>query len=104
MSRTQLLLDDWQLEALRALGERTGESISALVRAAVSAYLGGAKPAGPRRQRLDDIAGVIEDPAARGRDHDATLYPPVAEPVVAARESAVGYAPPRRRRSPRPAR
>lgn len=72
MHRTQLNLDDWQYEALRARGEREDRSVSDLVREAVAQYLVGDEVE-PRR-RLSDIKGLGNDPEASGADHDRWLY------------------------------
>ena len=72
MHRTQLLLEQWQHEALKTLAERQGRSLSALVREILTAHLEGS----PRRakRRLEQIEGVAEGPADLGRDHDRYLY------------------------------
>jgi len=71
MHRTQILLEEWQYEALRARAEREGRSISELVRAALEEMLA---PEAPSRRRLEEIEGIGEDAAACGRDHDRFLY------------------------------
>lgn len=71
MHRTQLILEDWQYQALRARAEREGRSISAIVRDILRGAL--AQPAGDR-SKLGEIAGVGEDSMAYGRDHDRFLY------------------------------
>jgi plasmid stability protein len=68
MHRTQLILDDWQHEALRARAEREGKTVSALVREILAHYL---KPRA--RRGLERIEGVAEGPADLGRDHDRYL-------------------------------
>lgn len=72
--RTQISLEGWQYESLKARSEREERSLSDLVREAVSAYLAerSAPPAG--RGRLDRIRGIGSDPEAAGRDHDRLLY------------------------------
>ena len=72
MHRTQLLLEDWQYEALRGRAEREGRSLSALVRDILGASLTASSPA--VRKGLDAIAGIGEDAAAHGEDHDRHLY------------------------------
>ena len=72
MRRTQIMLDPWQVEALRSRADREGKSVSALVRQAVSLFLG-------RRGRkagasLERIEGVADRPGRYGRDHDKALY------------------------------
>lgn len=70
MHRTQILLEEWQYQALRARAEREGRSLSDLVRE----ILGGALSDRARSRGLADIEGVGEDPGAYGRDHDSLLY------------------------------
>ena len=72
MHRTQLLLEDWQYEALRGRAEREGRSLSALVRDILGASLTASSPAA--RKSLDAIAGIGEDTVAHGEDHDQYLY------------------------------
>jgi len=71
MQRTQILLDDWQYEALKARAQREGRSMSELLRRILDANL---RKSGPRTPRLADIRAVGEDRTARGRDHDRFLY------------------------------
>lgn len=73
MHRTQIILEDWQYQTLRARAEREGRSISDLVRELLREAL--ARPSQSRRgRRLKEIEGVGEDSAAYGRDHDRFLY------------------------------
>lgn len=73
MHRTQILLDDWQYEMLKAASEREGRSISSIVRDAVASFLQDRRrPA----TRLGEIAGIGNDPRARAKDHDRVLYGP----------------------------
>ena len=72
MHRTQLLLDDWQYEALRSRAEREGRSLSALVREILGASLTAPSPAA--REGIDAIAGIGEDATADGKHHDRYLY------------------------------
>ena len=71
MQRTQILLDDWQYEALKARAQREGRSMSELLRRILDAHLG---KSSARTLRLADIRAVGEDRTARGRDHDRFLY------------------------------
>ncbi|MBI3045814.1 MAG: ribbon-helix-helix protein, CopG family [Betaproteobacteria bacterium] len=71
MQRTQILLDDWQYQALKARAQREGRSMSDLLRQILDAHLG---KAAARTPRLADIRAVGEDRTARGRDHDRFLY------------------------------
>lgn len=77
MHRTQILLDPWQYEQLKAAAEREGRSISSLVREAVTQFLKGS----PRKTttRLAEISGLGSDPGSRGRDHDEVIYGPRRE-------------------------
>ena len=73
MQRTQILLDDWQYEALKAQAERQGRSMSELLREMLDSALD--QNAGRTGDTtLDDIRGIGRDRAARGRDHDEFLY------------------------------
>jgi hypothetical protein len=76
MHRTQILLDEWQYEKLKAAAEREGRSISSLVRDAVSAFLNGGRGRDGPATRLAEIAGIGSDPGTSGRDHDRVLYGP----------------------------
>ena len=71
MQRTQVLLDDWQYEALKARAQREGRSMSDLLREMLDSHLGKSATRGPR---LADIRGVSDDREAQGRDHDRFLY------------------------------
>ena len=71
MQRTQILLEDWQYEALKARAQREGRSMSELLRQILAAHLG---KRGARTPRIADIRAVGEDRTARGRDHDRFLY------------------------------
>ncbi|MEX2125082.1 MAG: hypothetical protein WD795_14400 [Woeseia sp.] len=71
MHRTQIILEDWQYQALRARAEQENRSISDLVRDILKTAL--AQP--PRQKgRLEEIEGIGEDPASYGRAHDRNLY------------------------------
>jgi plasmid stability protein len=71
MHRTQIILEDWQYQALRARAEQENRSISDLVRDILRDTL--AQP--PRQKgRLEEIEGVGEDAASYGRNHDRFLY------------------------------
>ncbi len=71
MHRTQIILEDWQYQALRARAEQESRSISGLVREILQSAL--AQP--PQRAgRLKEMEGVGEDSSARGRAHDHFLY------------------------------
>ncbi|MBK7250087.1 MAG: hypothetical protein IPI06_04140 [Gammaproteobacteria bacterium] len=72
MHRTQLLLDDWQYQALKARAQREGRSMSEVLRGMLNTLLDGP---GTRHDELDRIRGVAEDRQARGRSHDEWLYP-----------------------------
>lgn len=71
MQRIQILLDDWQYEALKARAQREGRSMSELLRQILDVHLGKSTA---RTARLADIRAVGEDGTARGRDHDHFLY------------------------------
>ena len=71
MQRTQLMLDEWQYQALKSRAQREGRSMSDLLREMLDAYLG---RSGRRGSALDRARGVGEDGTATGRTHDAFLY------------------------------
>lgn len=72
MHRTQLLLEEWQYEALRARAEREGRSLSALIREILRTSLAPSAPTSP--SRLGEIEGIGEDADSYGEDHDRHLY------------------------------
>ena len=72
MHRTQLLLEEWQYEALRSRAEREGCSLSALIREILSASL--SSPGRTPRTRLATIEGIGEDAGSYGEEHDKHLY------------------------------
>jgi DNA-binding response OmpR family regulator len=71
MHRTQLLLEPWQHEALKAAAERQGKSMSEVLRHILDDYL--QRPAASRAG-LARIRGIGRDTRSRGRDHDDVLY------------------------------
>jgi len=73
MQRTQIILESWQYDTLKALSEQRGESLSFVVREAVGVYL--AKSKADAELALDDIEGIGEDREATGREHDRFAYP-----------------------------
>ena len=70
MHRTQVLLEQWQYDVLRARAEREGRSMSDLVREILHKAL---NPETGKR-RLTDIEGIGEDTQTTGRKHDQALY------------------------------
>ncbi len=70
--RTQLILDEWQYDGIRAIAESGGVSLSSVVREAVSEYLGQRNAAAD--SSLDGLRGLGRDPGLTGADHDAVLY------------------------------
>jgi plasmid stability protein len=72
MYRAQLLLEPWQHQALKALAERRGQSISQVVREILRRHLGPAR--GRPRRGLASLAGIASDRGTRGRHHDQYLY------------------------------
>jgi hypothetical protein len=65
------MLEDWQYEKLKALANRSGRSISDLVREILSGHFeSGARAA----DRLSEVEGVAEGPEDLGREHDRYLY------------------------------
>lgn len=72
MHRTQILLDEWQYETLRARAEREGRSLSGLIRELLQNAL--AEAPSLTGNRLDALEGVGEDDEAYGEGHDRFLY------------------------------
>ena len=72
MHRTQILLEEWQYDALRSQAERTGTSLSEMIREAVSLYV--ARRGKQKRAGLLGFKGVGQDAEVSGRDHDRILY------------------------------
>ena len=70
MHRAQVLIEDWQYEALKSIAAREGRSISMLLREVISHHLSGEHP----ERSLDAIEGLGDDPHASGREHDRFLY------------------------------
>jgi plasmid stability protein len=72
MHKTQVVLEDWQYEALRSLAAQEHRSISDLVREMLTRYLVGNHEIA--RQRLAAMEGIGADAQASGTDHDAFLH------------------------------
>lgn len=70
MKRTNIYLDDQQLELLRGLGEARGEPVAALVREAVDTWL---SAQGARRVSPDEWERRF-DALLRRRDHIAKAH------------------------------
>jgi hypothetical protein len=71
MHRTQVLLERWQYEELRAKAERQGRSLGEIVRETVAEYLT-PSPTDARRA-LHAIEGIGTDGTGAGRAHDRYL-------------------------------
>jgi plasmid stability protein len=71
MHRTQIILEEWQYQALRARAAQEGRSLSEVVREILRVALDGPSH---RKGRLGAIEGIAEDRAAYGRAHDCFLY------------------------------
>jgi len=72
MHRTQLMIEDWHYETLRARAEREGRSLSAIVREILDAALSRREQA--RAGGIGQMEGIGEDPGAYGEAHDQYLY------------------------------
>lgn len=68
MHRTQVMLEEWQYQSLKAGAEQRGLSMSELLREILAEYFG--RPRGG----LGAIEGLGEDAGSVARDHDAYLY------------------------------
>lgn len=71
MHRTQILLEDWQYQALRARAQSEDRSLSELVREIIGRALEAPQQ---QKSRLQRIEGIGEDASAYGKDHDRFLY------------------------------
>lgn len=71
MHRTQLILEDWQYQALKSVADRRRMSISSLVREILAAHLG---PKPSEAARLGRVEGIAAGDSSRARGHDAYLY------------------------------
>lgn len=69
---TQLNLETWQYEALKARAEREGTSLSAVVRRILTEHL--QESADWIAGRLDEVTAIAEGPPDLGEDHDSSLY------------------------------
>jgi hypothetical protein len=78
MHRTQILIEEWQYEALRTRAERESRSLSDLIREILRTSL--ASPAPHAKRRLGEIEGIGEDAGTYGEDHDRYLYGARDEP------------------------
>jgi plasmid stability protein len=79
MHRTQVLLEEWQYEMLKARAERESRSIGEIVREILGRAL--SQPRVPETQRgLSAIAGIVNEPGLSGRDHDDAIYGPKRTP------------------------
>ena len=76
MQRAQVILEPWQYDTLKARSEKDGCSLSAMVREALSLYLGRSPQADV--DPLDAIIGLGNDPVESGRTHDRYVYRPVS--------------------------
>ena len=74
MHRTQILLDSWQYEQLKAASEIEGRSMASLIRDAVTQFLKGSRQ--KTTTKLAEISGLGADAGARGRGHDEVIYGP----------------------------
>ncbi len=70
MQRTQILLEDWQYQALKSESERKRRSLSSLVRDLVSRHLARRAAEGG----LEDIVGIAKGRRNAGKEHDDVLY------------------------------
>jgi len=70
--RTQLILEEWQYDGIRAIAESVGLSLSSVVREAVSEYLSHRDAAAD--SSLEELRGLGHDAGFSGADHDGVLY------------------------------
>lgn len=72
MHTTQLILDDWQYEALNAQAETEQRSIPDIIQEVIARHLAGYPV--QTRHRLAEMEGIGTDSEAGGREHDRYLY------------------------------
>jgi hypothetical protein len=70
MHSAEVLLEDWQHEALEELARRTGKSISDVLQEILLAHLRAVSD----KRGLRSIQGIGADPDATGEAHDRFLY------------------------------
>ncbi|MFB6272522.1 MAG: hypothetical protein ABEL51_06475 [Salinibacter sp.] len=75
LHRTQILLEETQYRRLRRHAREEGLSLFALLRQILDEHFA---EVGGDRPRLQDLAGMGDDPEIPGRDHDRVLYDPRA--------------------------
>jgi hypothetical protein len=71
MHRSQIFLEEWQYETLKAQAERNGQSISELVRVILNEHL--AENRSKALQLLESLNGIGKSPH-QARDVDKRLY------------------------------
>ena len=59
--RTQILLEDWQYQALREEATRLKVSFSSLIRKGIDHIIHKARPSKAHRTKLQDFAGMIKN-------------------------------------------
>lgn len=77
MHRTQLLLENWQYEALKTRARREGKTLSQWVRQLLHAALAPKSKSGRTKKSkgIWAICGIAHDPSGfSGEDHDRILY------------------------------
>ena len=77
MHRTQLLLENWQYDALKTRARREGKTLSQWVRETLKAALAPAPASGRTKKSkgIWTICGIARDPKGfSGKDHDQILY------------------------------
>jgi len=73
MHRSQILLENWQYETLKARAEQQGQSISEVVREILAQHL--TLDHERRLAKLRAVEGLGDAENINGRDHDIYLYP-----------------------------
>ena len=76
MHRTQLLLENWQYEALKARAHREGKTLSAWIRRWLGSVLAPVAHGRAKSSKgLEAICGIGRDAEGpSGTDHDQVLY------------------------------
>ena len=72
MHRTQIMLEEWQYQLLKAQAQQQECSLGELIRTVLARHLNGRS--GLARKKLALLEGIAAEPTASGRDHDRVVY------------------------------
>ena len=77
MHRTQVMLEEWQMDALRARAEAAGTSMSSVIREILTAHLSERSLVG--RDVRASITGIVNGVGGAAVGHDEALYGPIRD-------------------------